>query len=134
MHRNHRSGTGNISLSSSQEVQANLEIKGNITKLPSSFEGLEEPCKAVGAIVRGKMKPSVAYSSVLNEGRGKIDLTGARDQSLRQFFKESTTRKASPTMYVSSVGGSIKMETLSWADNITRKIARDVGHERKWNE
>ena len=113
---------GDISLSVSHEVQANIDIKGKINELPSSFEGHAEPCQAVGTIDRREIQASDPYGSVANEGRGKIDLTGARHQSLRQYFKTSAKPNTPPTISVSSAGGSIRMETLSWADNIVRKF------------
>lgn len=112
---NRRSDSGNIHLSSSQEVQTSLDIRGNIYELPSNFEGHSESRKAVGMITRA------VKACVSDQGRGKINLTGARDQSLHQFFGDSTKGSMHvPSLSVSSEQGSIKMQTLSWADNIIK--------------
>lgn len=104
-------------------MQTSLDIKGNIHELPSSFEGLSAPRKAVG-IIAGAVKTSPACVS--NQGQGKINLTGARDQSLRQFFNDSTKRSMGvPSLSVSSEQGSIEMRTLSWADNIVKNLKQD---------
>lgn len=115
-------------LSMSQDVNADMVITGNIAELPASFEGDIQATKAVGTIncpegssqgVRG-----VGYG-VQDSGQGKIDLAGARNQSLRQFFPNDVGSNARPKLSVSAVKGSVGLETLSWAENIARKFTRE---------
>lgn len=104
----------------SQGVTTDIDITGNISELPSTFEGNIQGCKAVGTIVCAGMGRSP--ESLQGSGGGKIDLAGARDQSLRQYFKKDSTGRGNPTLSVTASDGSVGVETLSWADNITRKF------------
>lgn len=116
----------------SQQVDADLEIAANSLDLPSTFEGDIQRGKAVGRINSAGVEPSRADSR--DAGGGKIDLVGARGQSLRQYFpNDPATSSVRPKLSVVAKGGSVVLEILSWADNIVRKCTvRDAvaGPER----
>lgn len=116
-------------MSMSQDVNADMIITGNIDELPASFEGDVEATKAIGTINCPETRSSqgvrgVEYG-VQDSGQGKIDLTGARNQSLRQFFPNDVGNNARPRLSVSAVKGSVGLETLSWAENIARKFTQE---------
>lgn len=113
-----RSDGGDIAVSMTQEVIADMHIVGNISKLPPSFEGDIQAAKAVGTIngQNGGLIPSRGI------GGGKIDLAGARDQSLRHFFPSDVASSVRPKLVITSIEGSVALETLSWAENVVRKF------------
>lgn len=120
----------------SQQVDADLKIAANSIELPSTFEGDTETGKAAGRIKSARVEPSraaardgsITSSSQDDAGGGKIDLVGARGQSLRQYFpNDPATSSVRPKLSVMAKGGSVELEILSWADNIVRRcIARDA--------
>ncbi|CAM9426914.1 unnamed protein product [Ectocarpus sp. 6 AP-2014] len=123
-----RSNGGNINVSLSQQVDADVEITGDVVKVPSTFEGDTQRGRAVGSIYSAQVEPSRATrhgsTSSTDAGGGKIDMVGARGQSLRQYFPGNTaTTSVRPKLSVVAEGGCVVVETLSWADNITRKFA-----------
>lgn len=115
----------------SQQVDADLEIAAaNGIELPPTFEGDTQTGKAVGRISSARVEPSRAtarYGSITSSsqgdaGGGKIDLVGARGQSLRQYFpNDPAASSVRPKLSVTAKGGSVVLEVLSWADNIIRK-------------
>lgn len=113
----------------SQQVDADLDIEANSVELPSTFEGNVLSGKAVGNIKSAAVEPSRAarYGSISSNskdaGGGKIDLVGARGQSLRQYFpNDAAISSLRPKLSVMAIGGSVVVEILSWADNIARKF------------
>lgn len=122
-------------MSMSQDVNADMVITGNIGELPASFEGDIRATKAIGTINCPATRSSrgvrgVGYG-VQGSGQGKIDLTGARNQSLRHFFPKDVGRNARPRLSVSAVKGSVGLETLSWAENVARKFTREHSYLEK---
>lgn len=130
----HRSDGGDVNVSMSQQVGADVDIEANSVELPPSFEGDVVSGKAVGSIRSAAVEPSRAArygsssSNSKDAGGGKIDLVGARGQSLRQYFpNDAATNSLRPKLSVMAKGGSVVVEILSWADNIARKfIAREA--------
>lgn len=115
-------------VSMSQDVNADMIITGNIGELPASFEGDIQATKAEGIINCPETRSSQGLrreGSVQDSGQGKIDLIGARNQSLRHFFPNDAGSNARPKLSVSAVKGSVGLETLSWAENIARKFTRE---------
>lgn len=120
----------------SQQVDADLEMAASSIKLPSTFEGDTQTDKAVGRINGARVEPSraaarfgsISSSSQDDAGGGKIDLVGARGQSLRQYFpNDPATSSVRPKLSVMAKEGSVVLEILSWADNIVRRCeARDA--------
>ena len=113
----------------SQQVDADVDIRANSVELPSTFEGETLSGKAVGRIRSAAVEPSRAArygsagSNSKDAGGGKIDMVGARGQSLRQYFpKDAATNSLRPKLSVSAEGASVVVEILSWADNIARKF------------
>lgn len=113
----------------SQQVDADLDIEANSVELPPSFEGDVLSGKAVGSIKSAAVEPSRAArygsnsSNSREAGGGKIDLVGARGQSLRQYFpNDAAANSLRPKLSVMAKRGSVVVEILSWADNIARKF------------
>eukprot|EP00752_Nemacystus_decipiens_P005442 g4932.t2 len=124
-----RSDGGDVNVSMSQQVDVDLDIEANSVELPPSFEGDVLSGKAVGSIKSAAVEPSRATrygsnSSISQDaGGGKIDLVGARGQSLRQYFpNDAATSSLRPKLSMMAKGGSVAVEILSWADNIARKF------------
>lgn len=125
-------------MSISPTVSADIDIKGNVGELPLSFEGDIQQTTAVGTIeidaaVMNPFKGSKSFGlNPSDAGGGKIDLAGARDQSLRQYFSNNSLGGKRPTLFATTAEGTVSLESLSWADNITRKmISRETGEEKK---
>lgn len=114
----------------SAEVHADIDITGEIKGLPSTFDGEVHATKATGTIVHAGAEPTRgAWANAEGAGGGKVDLTGARDQSLRQYFSRDTASTTRPQFTVTALKGSVALETLSWADNITRKfVTNEASH------
>lgn len=117
-------------MSMSQQVDADLDIEASSIELPSKFKGDIRTGKAVGSIKSAAVEPSRAArygstrSNYKDAGGGKIDLVGARGQSLRQYFPNDAASSSShPKISVMAKGGSVVVDILSWADNIARKFA-----------
>eukprot|EP00904_Undaria_pinnatifida_P006617 jgi/Undpi1/3085/HiC_scaffold_15.g06459.m1 len=127
-----RSDKGDVIVSMSREVHADMVITGNIAQLPPSFEGDIQTMKAVGTINSSETRSSVGVRySGQDSGQGKIDLAGARSQSLRQFFPAGVGSTARAKLSVSAIKGSIGLETISWADNIARRFTREHNSTEK---
>ncbi|CAM9174203.1 unnamed protein product [Hapterophycus canaliculatus] len=131
---NIRSDGGDVSISLSPQVDADVDITGRTIELPPSYEGENQLGKAAGRINSAAVEPSRAArygsrrSGSKDAGGGKIDLVGARGQSLRQYFpNDATTNDVRPGLTVAAHEGSVVVGILSWADNIARKfIAREA--------
>lgn len=118
----------------SRDVDADVDVSGYIRELPPTFEGDIKATNAMGTIGGAGIRSSQgAAHSPQDAHGGKINLTGAREQSLRQYFRNNLTRGARPKLSVSAAEGSVWLETLSWAQNITQKftMARDSAEEDK---
>ncbi|CAM9507524.1 unnamed protein product [Scytosiphon promiscuus] len=132
-----RSDGGDVSISLSPQADADVNITGRKIELPSSFEGDNQSGKAAGRINSAAVEPSRAArfgsprSSSKEAGGGKIDLVGARGQSLRQYFpSDAATNDVRPGLTVAAREGAVVVEILSWADNIARKfMAREAAAE-----
>lgn len=116
-------------------MDADVNITGRTIELPKSFEGENQGGKAAGKISSAAAEPSRAAarygslrSSSQDAGGGKIDMVGARGQSLRQYFpNDAATNDVRPALKVAAKEGSVAVDILSWADNIARKfMAREA--------
>lgn len=110
----------------SQKVNTRVDLVGQISTVPSIFEGDVQPRRASGQIVVHE----VGMSRRAGIGGGKIDLTGAREQSLSNFFGKDVKKAVLPQLKVTTGRGTIGLEMVSWIDNITRRFqaAKRVPH------
>ncbi|CAM9164777.1 unnamed protein product [Choristocarpus tenellus] len=116
-----RSCLGNISVSVSPEVEADVDITGTIKKLTESFLGQAQGNRALGKTMR-QSEASVGNNRSRATSMGKINLLGAREQSLQNFIKEQRHNQvALPGVMLATEKGSVSLETLGWADMIRRK-------------
>lgn len=112
-------------MSMSHDVRARINLAGKIGALPSVFDGLVQADKAQGRIDFPSMAQGITVRQDI--GGGKINLVGAREQSLDNFFGHDEQNAVLPSLNVSSEKGGVGLETVSWIENITRRFnsARD---------
>lgn len=107
-------------VSMSYDVNSNINLAGKLGALPSVFEGETQADKAQGRIGGPSMGQDITVQQ--DTGGGKINLAGAREQSLSNFFGKGEQSTVLPSLEVSSVKGTVGLEIVSWIDSVTRKF------------
>lgn len=104
-----------MSVTMSAELTTDLDLRGRTDALPPTFRGETRSDGAFGRIEGS----ATTRNRSGRDSSGKIALDGARDQALRNFSPSGKVPDQ-PHLLVAAPGGTIRLETLSWADSIIR--------------